>query len=60
MHTINDMKILITDIADGVNVASPVYCIDVNKTPPSPTGSNGIKLIDCACHNNKFCNNIGS
>jgi len=54
------MKILITDIADGVNVASPVYCIDVNKTPPSPTGSNGIKLIDCACHNNKFCNNIGS
>jgi len=46
MHTICDMKILVTDTADGVNVASPVYCIDVNKTPPTPTGSNGIKLID--------------
>ncbi|XP_065920400.1 cytochrome b5 reductase 4-like isoform X2 [Dysidea avara] len=26
--------------ADGVNIASPVHCIDVNKTPPTPTGSN--------------------
>ena len=54
------MKFLVTD-ADGVNIASPVHCIDVNKTPPTPTGSNGINLtfdVIVLAYNTSTCNAV--